>query len=400
MFRLFARAWLFQRDSFLLCAAAAAILLGWRGEPPLTSFLVLSPLIGAGFLPIGWWSRRWSLPIAAAVAVAAGHWPLVMQVVEARSWNGAVVWWPTLAKSWSMAGLGLCVLAALVHWAGRFAARPLIRAAGMLAILLTFPAVAIPLPMIYRYHVTWRSDGFPEGQRFTVRSDAPGIDLDTLFLPAKGEERGVVLFTHGVGRWKEFYQGHLQFLRGCGWSVLCYDLRGHGRSSPSAMTYGTREVADLAAEWREARSRAHGLPVVAYGVSLGGGITLLGAHRLDGCAGVIAESAFADLESLVDRFLKPPFDRIGRGLAWAGLGWRLSMVRPIDAPILPSGPPLLLGWTALDRVVPPDHGDRLAARASRAELVESQTAIHTGMIRETQWRAAVARFLERIASRP
>ncbi|MBA2482738.1 MAG: alpha/beta fold hydrolase [Planctomycetes bacterium] len=371
-----------------------------RGEPPLTAYFAVAPLIGAGCLPLGWWSRPRGWLIALGVALLAGHPPLVMEVLEAGSWQGRVVWWPTIAKCWALAGFGLCCLAALVWWRRRSTDRPVARWVGTICILLAHPALTIPLPMLYRHHVTYGHDAFPEGERFQIASYARGITLDTLWLPAKGTERGVVLFTHGVGRWKEFYQGHLQYLRSLGWSVQCYDLRGHGRSSPSAMTYGIREADDLAAQWDEAVHRAHGKPVVAYGISLGGAITLLGADRLDGCAGVIAESPFADLASLVDRFLGPPCNWTGQAVALVGIGWTPGMVRPIDAPILTAaGPPLLLGWTQQDRVVPPEHGDRLAARAPRAQLVRSPTAIHTGMIREAQWRSALAAFLERLAPR-
>jgi pimeloyl-ACP methyl ester carboxylesterase len=182
--------------------------------------------------------------------------------------------------------------------------------------------------------------------------------------------------------------------------VLCYDLRGHGRSTLAPITYGTREAEDLAVEWEEAVRRAAGKPVVAYGVSLGGAITMIGAHRLHGCAGIIVESPFADLASLIGNFLKGPGRVVGLGLCRIGLDWYPEQVRPIDAPVMASGPPLLLGWTTKDRVIPPEHCERLAGAAPRAQTVVSDSAIHAGMVWDDAWRAAVAGFLQRAVTPP
>jgi pimeloyl-ACP methyl ester carboxylesterase len=140
--------------------------------------------------------------------------------------------------------------------------------------------------------------------------------------------------------------------------------------------------------------------LAAYGVSLGGAILLQGAHRLDGCSAIIAESPFGDLGPLVDHNLKPPALWVGIGLCRLGLGWSPFDIRPETSPILGAGAPLLLGMTEIDRVIPPEQGRRLAERAPRATSVVSTFAPHAAMVRDDpDWRRAVAEMLRKAAGK-
>ncbi len=377
--------------------AAAAILVLARHEPPLSAVLFASPILAACCIPMDWWRWKHAWWMAAVAALLSGHQAIVLALIETRDFGCQVVWVPALEKTVALLGVGFCLLGLSIRWWRRWAHRPIVRRVGCVLILTCHVGIFGPMPLVYRNQITYGHDDYSDCKRWRQPS-CDGIVLDTLYIPASGESKGVVLFTHGVGRWKEFYQGHLLFFRDHGWSVLCYDLRGHGRSTLAPMTYGTRESDDLVVEWEQAKALAGGKPVVAYGVSLGGAITLQAGHRLDGCSGMIIESAFADLESMVGIFLKPPGRWFALAMCKVGLEWSPTEVRPVDAPILKSGPPLLLGWTTVDQVVPPEQSRRLAEASPRAETIISPTAHHTGMIREAQWRTGLAAFLDRLAA--
>jgi alpha-beta hydrolase superfamily lysophospholipase len=373
---------------------AISIALTLSGQPRLTAVMYALPLLVPAAFPLGWWRWRWSWGLTLFAAAAAAHPAVVMAGIEASRASGAIVWSSALAKAWGLMGLGLCLLGLVARFWTRWP-RWWARLAVVLIVPGFYPLISGPMQLVYRPQVTCRTEEYPEGRRWLVPND--GVVLDTLLLPPIGrsDPRGVVLFVHGVGRWKEFYRRDITYLRQLGWSVLCFDLRGHGASSMAPCTYGAREVGDMVAEWRQAQRIAGGRPIAAYGVSLGGAILLQGADQLDGCACVIAESAFADLAPLVDRNLKPPALWVGIGLCELGLGWSPLSIRPEDAPIMRAGPPLLLGMTELDRVIPPDQGRRLAAHAPRARTVVSTIAVHAGMVRDDpQWREAVAAALQ------
>lgn len=394
------RAW---SIGWTVTGTVAAVLVGLvAAQPLLSAFLLAAPLFAPAAIPRSWWAWRWSVPLALLAALTAAHPPIIQAWIDARSSHGVLAWGPALAKGWALAGLGLCLTGLAVRW-WRFCHLPIARGLGVFFILVTYPLVTGPLPLIYRQQVTYAEEGHPDGTRWTVHT-RDGLRLDTLLLPALpagAEPKGVVVFVHGVGRWKEFFRDHFAMIRAEGWSVLCYDLRGHGRSSVAPTTYGPREVEDLETIWGEARRLAQGRPIAVYGVSLGAAITLQGAHRLEGCAAVAAESSFAELEPLLERAVPfAPVRWVALGMCRIGLGWSPAEVRPVDAPILREGPPLLLGATELDRTVPISHHGQLVGRAPRAATFVSTTVKHAGLVHDAAWRAALGDLLRRVATSP
>lgn len=361
-----------------------------RLQPPLASILCALPLLAAAALPSGWWGSRHERLVVLLLTLGIGHAPVAMALMEARAVGATTLPWPLLVQAWCAAGFGLLSAAALLRWSRWCGGRWWWRLLGGAPFVTVVILALLPLRLLYRPNLAAPlPDAFP-GERFVIAGD--GVSFDARWQGAPGDP-GVVVFVHGVGLWKEHYVDHLAFLRSLGWSVLSYDLRSHGRSTPGAVTYGVRDAGDLAGPvWTEARRRAGGRPLAVYGLSMGGAIALLGAHRLDGCTAVIAESAYAELAPLVRRALGPA-TLVGR--LWCLVdGWDPLAIRPLDAPILAAGPPLLLGTAGRDVVVPPDHGGRLAAAAPRARAVLDPAITHTRLVRDcAAWRRAVAEVL-------
>lgn len=361
-----------------------------RLQPPLASLFCALPILAAAALPSGWWEVRRERWLAIVLILGLGHAPVAMALMEARVVGGTTVAWSLLVQGWCAAGFGLVIAVGLMHWSRWCGGRWWLRLPGGVLFAVLAILSVLPLRLLYRPNLAEPDPGAFAGERFALSGD--GVVFDARWMSSP-EDRGVVVFVHGVGLWKEHYTDHLTFLRSLGWSVLCYDLRSHGRSTPGAVTYGQRDASDLAGPvWAEARRRAAGRPLAVYGLSMGGAITLLGAHRLDGCAAVIAESAYAELAPLVRRALGPA-TQIGR--LWCLIdGWDPLAIRPVDAPILVGGPPLLLGSAGRDVVVPPEHALALAAAAPRARSVHEDGLGHTRLARDSAaWRKAVAEVL-------
>lgn len=101
-----------------------------------------------------------------------------------------------------------------------------------------------------------------------------------------GESIGAVLIIHGLaehsGRWEHVGEQ----LAAEGFAVDSFDLRGHGASAGRRVHLDAFDdfYADLAERLVETRSRASGKPVVLYGHSLGGLITLGYVLRVDAAA--------------------------------------------------------------------------------------------------------------------
>ncbi len=116
-----------------------------------------------------------------------------------------------------------------------------------------FPAEAVEIDSGARMRGWWRAG-------------EPGRGAVVLLHP-KGEsrlamlDRGRLLAEHGIGS-------------------LLVDLRAHGETPGSRITFGLREAEDADAAVRFVRERAPGERVGAVGCSLGGAATLLGATPL------------------------------------------------------------------------------------------------------------------------
>ena len=128
----------------------------------------------------------------------------------------------------------------------------------------------------------------------------PGITLRGWWMPA-ADPRGVVIRAHGIDSTRSSMLGMVPALVENGYSVLAFDLRGHGESDPAQMGAGIHERDDLLGavdhviRERGARSGA----IFLHGNSYGGAIALMAGWREPAIAGVFADTAFSTLSDLV-----------------------------------------------------------------------------------------------------
>jgi pimeloyl-ACP methyl ester carboxylesterase len=88
-----------------------------------------------------------------------------------------------------------------------------------------------------------------------------------------------------------------------GWNALLFDLRHHGESAGAATTFGAKEKEDVRAAAGLARERSP-VPVVLWGVSLGGASVVLAAAEDPSVAGVICDSSYRSLSDTVHHHLQ------------------------------------------------------------------------------------------------
>ena len=81
-----------------------------------------------------------------------------------------------------------------------------------------------------------------------------GIALKGWWLPAS-EGRGAVIVAHGIDHTRQVMLPRTTFLVRAGYSVLLFDLRGHGESGGTVVSPGVLESRDILGALRYLRLR-------------------------------------------------------------------------------------------------------------------------------------------------
>lgn len=198
-----------------------------------------------------------------------------------------------------------------------------------------------------------------------------------------------VIVTHGWGESRVVALSRLPALRRCSRRILLWDLPGHG-DSPGICSLGTREVDDLRALID--RVALDNAPILLYGSSLGGGVSIVAAPGDSRIAGVIAEAPYRVPIVPARNVLRGaalPYranlpiamallgTRFGYGPRWALDAAAGGFDRALHAARL--AVPLLVLHGERDSICPVEDGRAIAAAAPQGRLVEIAGAEHTNL---------------------
>lgn len=128
----------------------------------------------------------------------------------------------------------------------------------------------------------------------------PGLTLRGWWIPAQ-DARATLIRVHGIDSNRSSALGTVPALVESGYSVLAFDLRGHGESDLAQMGAGLHERDDVlgAVDYAIGERGAEPGAIFLYGRSYGGAIVLMSGWGEPAVAGVYADSSFASLSELV-----------------------------------------------------------------------------------------------------
>lgn len=178
-----------------------------------------------------------------------------------------------------------------------------------------------------------------------------------LFLPSRRAARETVpavIVAHGNAETIDFLPEEFDGFSAMGMAMLLVEYPGYGRSTGSPSEAGITAVFTAAYDRLAARSDIDAERIVLVGRSLGGGAVCRLAS-LRPSAALVLISAFTGVEAFAARFLMPKFlvrDRFDN----------LAVMAQYEGPVL-----VIHGRN--DPVIPFAHGQALARRARRGELV-------------------------------
>jgi alpha-beta hydrolase superfamily lysophospholipase len=246
----------------------------------------------------------------------------------------------------------------------------------------------------FYYPVRGASTNTPQSQGLAFEevyfSSRDGVRLHGWFIPAVGEEKGVVLHVHGNARKIGDHLGAVAWLPREHYGVFMFDYRGYGLSadespSPQALMEDTQ----AALLWLRERTDVDPEKILVLGQSLGGNnaVAALALPDSEGkstnVAGVVLDATFESYSAIASDHV-PIFGRL--------LSDRYSANRHIHtlAPI-----PLLFLHGDQDTLINWQHSQRLFERAlPPKEIIIVPGAGHVRALNEPKVRQEVLRFFE------
>jgi fermentation-respiration switch protein FrsA (DUF1100 family) len=218
----------------------------------------------------------------------------------------------------------------------------------------------------------------PALQRQCIASAHGGLPLAASWLPTEGA-RSAVLFVHGKdccrgGEVRVSTAPLVHALHASGVAVLMIDLRGHGDSAASRMTYGIHEAGDVLGglNWLRQRGFEPG-HIGVFAASMGGAGALRALMRHGAAGPIVLDSAYADFGAMMDKqfsFLTG-LPRVFLPGALAASRWLiradLRQIRPVEDAAQLAGRPVLVIHADEDPFVPVADARRLAD-AAQGEL--------------------------------
>ena len=181
------------------------------------------------------------------------------------------------------------------------------------ALATTIVPVAV-LSGIVNSHYSHQDSLEKNGGRFVTTSD--GEQIWMRICPAENP-KGAVIFISGMrGPAATDYQQHADWMNELGYTAVLMELRGHGLSSGDRIGLGFEETEDVRAVLAEIRKEPElsDVPVILFGVSMGGATVLNALGEIPEIAGAVALSPYASFEDNFELRMKdffvPPLSRM------------------------------------------------------------------------------------------
>ena len=220
------------------------------------------------------------------------------------------------------------------------------------------------------------------------------VDGETLHgwfvpAPAKGVDKGTVLFFHGNAGNISHRMEYLLMFHRLGYDTFIFDYRGYGQSSGSPSESGTSLDAEAAWRYLTATKGISPARMVLFGESLGGAVAArLAAHvTASGAmpAALVLASTFTSVPDVAAKIYPFLPVRLLSRFDYNTLGYLRSVTSPV-----------FIAHSPQDEIIPFEHGRTLYQAAPEPkQFLELQGGHNDGFIfmRET-WVKALGEFID------
>lgn len=206
-----------------------------------------------------------------------------------------------------------------------------------------------------------------EYENVTFPSRQDSLTLHGWLITARNDGR-IVIMVHGSDMHRADpnidMPGIAASLANSGYSVLMFDLRGHGESEGKRLSAGYHERKDVAGAVEFVKGRGYE-QIGVLGFSMGGAASLIAAAENDDIDCLVIDSSFADMTEIIERefkersgmpgFFLPPMLFMVKLM----YGVDFNAVKPIESAPEIAPRPIFFIHGEEDTFVPPEHAARL-----------------------------------------
>lgn len=142
------------------------------------------------------------------------------------------------------------------------------------------------------------------GEQIEVISN-DGLKINAYIFP-NNHSKGNVLILHGMhGMDASSLFDYAKFIYDAGFTPVNIDMRAHGKSEGESLSFGYNEVYDVDAviTYLKEDQRFKEVPIILYGLSMGGSTAINTAAKSEHVDGVIAVSPFLSIQNQVADYM-------------------------------------------------------------------------------------------------
>jgi len=143
-----------------------------------------------------------------------------------------------------------------------------------------------------------------EGQEVRVKTE-DDIEINAYIIANEQSKANVILLhgMHGMDATSLF--NYAKFLHEANYSVICVDMRAHGKSGGDALSFGYLEPLDVMAviSYIKENDDLNDKPIALYGLSMGGSVAINAAAVSEDIHSVIAVSPFESIQAQVRDYM-------------------------------------------------------------------------------------------------
>ncbi|MBN1221370.1 MAG: alpha/beta fold hydrolase [Anaerolineae bacterium] len=231
---------------------------------------------------------------------------------------------------------------------------------------------------------------------------ADNLTLSGWYVPGTRPE--AIILVHGIHANRAYLIPQAEILAEAGYRILLIDLRGHGYSEGSTMTYGYREALDVQAAVDYLAALPEVEHIGALGHSLGAAAVVRAAATDERLEAIVIQSSYSSLSRAVEEnfqnfsvFPRRPFAPLIIKLGELMTGVEVGQVDSARELATMPARPVLIVHSVDDNLFPPQHAEemyRAAQEPKRLWLVEGLPHVNPITGHETEYRAILLDFFQ------